>query len=177
VRKCAVRDNREELRTTQNVSIDRSPRSPSPKRLGGTAFDACRSSRELRLEYQTEAKERFIAIESWAHWLLKSAGKHDRGEWFRVTLEDAVEAIERAERIANGQEPRPVMLVLQRHDAFSYRLNSWRYDATAQVYRLQSSEENPSKRHESEAHAHSQQLETLVRNVLCVAPPVNASSG
>lgn len=43
-------------------------------------------------------------VERTAHRLLTLAGKHVRGEWFAVTLGEAIDAIERAERIAAGDE-------------------------------------------------------------------------
>lgn len=44
------------------------------------------------------------AVERTAHRLLKMSGKHLHGEWFSASLEEAVEAIERARRIVDGLE-------------------------------------------------------------------------
>lgn len=52
----------------------------------------------------TGIKEQAELIERTAHRLLKLAGKGVRGEWFSATVAEAVDAIERAERIASGAE-------------------------------------------------------------------------
>jgi hypothetical protein len=56
------------------------------------------------IEHETDVLEHAQLIEHTAHRLLRLAGKHVRGEWFSATLHEAVDAIERAERIAAGQE-------------------------------------------------------------------------
>jgi len=56
------------------------------------------------IAHLTEIKANAELIERTAHRLLKLAGKHVKDEWFSATVAEALEAIERAERIAEGLE-------------------------------------------------------------------------
>ena len=57
-----------------------------------------------QLLHTTEVLFECDQVEKTAHRLLAMAGKHIRCEWFRASLKDAVEAIERAKRIVAGEE-------------------------------------------------------------------------
>lgn len=63
------------------------------KQIGGVA-----------IAHQTHVKEQAEVIERTAHRLLRLAGKGVRSEWFSATVAEAIDAIRRAERIANGLE-------------------------------------------------------------------------
>lgn len=58
----------------------------------------------VALLHASQIHEDARAIEQSAHRLLALAKRRVSGELFRASLDDAVEAIERAERIANGLE-------------------------------------------------------------------------
>jgi hypothetical protein len=58
----------------------------------------------VSIAHLTEIKVQAEIIERTAHRLLRLAGKGVRGEWFSATVAEAIEAIERAERIADGAE-------------------------------------------------------------------------
>lgn len=46
-------------------------------------------------------------VERAAHKLLKLAGKHVRGEWFSASIQEALDAIDVAQRIADGLDVLP----------------------------------------------------------------------
>lgn len=58
----------------------------------------------VTIAHQTQIKEQAEIIERTAHRLLRLAGKGVRSEWFSATVAEAIDAIRRAERIANGLE-------------------------------------------------------------------------
>lgn len=58
----------------------------------------------VSIAYVTKEKQEAERIERSAHRLLRLAGKRVRGEWFSATVAEAIDAIERAERIAEGLE-------------------------------------------------------------------------
>lgn len=60
------------------------------------------------LQYATDTFPNALRIEKLAHKLLSvSAKRIASSEWFEATLEEAIEAVERAIRIADGSEPIP----------------------------------------------------------------------
>lgn len=62
----------------------------------------------LRVIYEAEPHPDAYKVEQMAHRLLALDGKHIEGEWFAVSLDEAIAAIARAERIIDGHEPAPV---------------------------------------------------------------------
>jgi hypothetical protein len=90
------------------------------------------------IEHETDVLEHAQLIEHTAHRLLRLAGKHVRGEWFSATLHEAVDAIERAERIAAGQElplVRPIRAKTQTSKVITVSLPIWMLDEIDNINR------------------------------------------
>lgn len=56
------------------------------------------------LLFTSELIDEVERVERTAHRLLKLSGKHVRGEYFRVSVHEAIAAIERARSIVDGRE-------------------------------------------------------------------------
>ena len=61
--------------------------------------------RQISVAYTSRYSAEAGRIERAAHRLLKLAGKHIKGEWFSATVDECIEAIERAERVVAGIDP------------------------------------------------------------------------
>jgi len=71
-------------------------------------------NQEVELLFATPLKADPYPIESAAHWFL--GGKSDEGEWFWVTLHDAIAAITRAIKHVEGNKETHLKMQQDRHD-------------------------------------------------------------
>ena len=109
----------------------------------GFSNDPSRRLKELRdggsvnVLHTTRDYDNAFRVERAAHRLLDLAGRRIKGELFQATLEEAIAAIERAERIVAGSEPLPPLPTVARSQ-FILRV------AEAQVERIEALRRNRS---------------------------------
>lgn len=71
------------------------------------AIDLSWKRKPLKIVHTSNVSAQACKVEKTAHRLLTLAGKHIDAEWFSASIDECIEAIERAERIVAGLEPLP----------------------------------------------------------------------